>query len=168
MKKEDSEEEREIHIGLKIREIFEASNQKIEWLAKEACYVKTSIYKIFKQKTINTEILERFCKVLEFNFFVYYYKRYKKFGEADENMEEEGKKKIHIGLKILEVFEASMKEIGWLANEMHFTKRNIYNIFKRETINTKTLERFCKVLEFNFFVYYYKRYKKFGKAEEIL
>jgi hypothetical protein len=169
-REEKEKKEEDIYIGLKIREIFKASMRKIDWLAEEMCCSTDNIYKIFHLKTIDTGVLMRFCEVLQFNFFIYDYNCFKKFGKAEENREEDKDKKkeeeIHIGLKIQETFEASKRKIGWLANNMEYTTRNIYLIFEKETINTDILKRFCVVFEVNLFIDYYNRYKKFGKAEE--
>jgi|ERR1017187_1878504 transcriptional regulator with XRE-family HTH domain len=62
--------------------------------------------------------------------------------------------KIHIGEKI----KARAKElrIGTteLAKSINTSKQNIYGIFKRESIDTALLQKFCKVLNYDFFTFF--------------
>ena len=45
-----------------------------------------------------------------------------------------------------------------LAGFLNVSKPNIFDIYRRETIDTGLLERFCKVLNYNFFQYYSNKY----------
>ena len=58
---------------------------------------------------------------------------------------------IHIGKEI----EAELRHQGrgatWLANRLHCDRTNVYNIFKREGIDTILLQRISAVLNRNFF-----------------
>lgn len=59
--------------------------------------------------------------------------------------------KIHIGEKI----KAQAKELRIgsteLSKSINTSKQNIYGIFKRESIDTALLQKFCKVLNYDFF-----------------
>ena len=59
--------------------------------------------------------------------------------------------KIHVGEKI----KARAKELRIgsteLAKSINTSKQNIYGIFKRESIDTDLLQKFCKVLKYDFF-----------------
>ncbi len=59
---------------------------------------------------------------------------------------------IHIGKEI----EAELRRQGhgatWLAHRLHCDRTNVYNIFKREGIDTILLQRICAVLNRNFFM----------------
>lgn len=59
--------------------------------------------------------------------------------------------KIHIGEKIKS--QAKELRIGTteLAKSINTSKQNIYGIFKRESIDTALLQKFCKVLNYDFF-----------------
>jgi len=46
-----------------------------------------------------------------------------------------------------------------LATALNVSKPNIFDIYKRETIDTGLLERICKVLNHNFFQYYADKYQ---------
>jgi transcriptional regulator with XRE-family HTH domain len=66
MKKKD------VHIGSLIQERLKYTGKTVLWLADKMGYSRTAIYKIFKSKTIDTSVLMRFCKILKFDFFIYY------------------------------------------------------------------------------------------------
>lgn len=61
---------------------------------------------------------------------------------------------IHIGKEI----EAELRRQGrgatWLAQRLHCDRTNVYNIFKREGIDTILLQRVGTVLCRNFFLLY--------------
>lgn len=62
--------------------------------------------------------------------------------------------KIHIGEKIKS--QAKELRIGTteLAKSINTSKQNIYGIFKRESIDTALLQKFCKVLNYDFFTFF--------------
>ncbi len=62
--------------------------------------------------------------------------------------------KMHIGEKIK--VQAKELRIGTteLAKLINTSKQNIYGIFKRESIDTALLEKFCKVLNYDFFTFF--------------
>lgn len=61
---------------------------------------------------------------------------------------------VHIGKEI----EAELRRQGrgatWLAQCLHCDRTNVYNIFKREGIDTILLQRISVVLKRNFFLLY--------------
>lgn len=61
---------------------------------------------------------------------------------------------IHIGKEI----EAELRRQGrgatWLANQLHCDPTNVYNIFRREGVDTILLQRIGAVLKRNFFALY--------------
>ena len=61
---------------------------------------------------------------------------------------------LHIGEKIKE--RAAELRVGTteLAAMINTSKQNIYGIFKRESIDTALLEKFSRVLKYDFFVFY--------------
>lgn len=60
---------------------------------------------------------------------------------------------MHIGSHIKEVFENGPKmwTVIWLARELNCDRRNVYNIFARQSIDTELLMRISKILGHNFF-----------------
>lgn len=61
-------------------------------------------------------------------------------------------------MRIGEKVEARAKEVRMgpteLARKIKSTKQNVYNIYKRHSIDTALLQRLGKVLDFDFFVYF--------------
>lgn len=62
--------------------------------------------------------------------------------------------KIHIGEKIKAQAKASRIGATELAKSINTSKQNIYGIFKRESIDTTLLQKFCKVLNYDFFTFF--------------
>lgn len=60
---------------------------------------------------------------------------------------------MHIGAYIKEVFDNGPKTwtVAWFARELNCDRRNIYNIFARQSIDTELLLRISKILQHNFF-----------------
>ena len=44
--------------------------------------------------------------------------------------------------------------MSWLADKLHCDRTNVYDIFKREGIDTRLLERISMILHRNFFALY--------------
>jgi transcriptional regulator with XRE-family HTH domain len=62
--------------------------------------------------------------------------------------------KVHIGKKIKEIFKQSGLKGTEFAALINKDRQVIYNIFKRENIDTDNLQQISKVLEHDFFSYY--------------
>lgn len=60
---------------------------------------------------------------------------------------------MHIGSCIKEVFDNGPKTwtVTWFALQLNCDRRNIYNIFVRQSIDTELLLRISKILQYNFF-----------------
>lgn len=58
-----------MHIGNCIREKLMESGHSVTWFASKICCTRTHVYKIFQKSNIDTELLERICRVLDYNFF---------------------------------------------------------------------------------------------------
>lgn len=63
---------------------------------------------------------------------------------------------IHIGKIIETVFQEQGRSPSWFARQLHCNRSNIYNIFKRSSIDTALLLRISKILKHNFIQYYNK------------
>lgn len=57
----------------------------------------------------------------------------------------------HIGELIKQKFEKRGCTVSWFAQKLSCDRSNIYDIFKRESIDTKRLYKISETLEFNFF-----------------
>lgn len=58
---------------------------------------------------------------------------------------------MHIGKRINQVVRQKGVSITWLAKKIHCDRRNIYDIFQRECIDTILLQRISMALEYDFF-----------------
>ena len=61
---------------------------------------------------------------------------------------------IHIGKEIKDELRRQGRGVTWFARQLHCDRTNVYNIFKREGIDTILLQRIGAVLNRNFFFLY--------------
>ncbi|MFH1322149.1 MAG: hypothetical protein ABII90_16045 [Bacteroidota bacterium] len=61
---------------------------------------------------------------------------------------------LHIGKKIREIVKKSGLSVTEFAWKINYSRRNIYSIFTKESIDTGLLTRIGDVLEHDFFNYY--------------
>ena len=64
-----------------------------------------------------------------------------------------------IGQEIKRVVKKRGLTVEELATALNVSKPNIFDIYRRETIDTGLLERLCKVLNHNFFQSFSERYQ---------
>lgn len=58
---------------------------------------------------------------------------------------------MHIGEAIREELEKQGKTVVWLADELSYSRTNIYKIFNRPSIDTAVLRRISLALQTDFF-----------------
>lgn len=63
---------------------------------------------------------------------------------------------VHLGEMVERVFRAYEAEhagcsVTWFAEQLHCDRRNVYDIFRRPTIDSQLLTQISLVLEYNFF-----------------
>lgn len=63
---------------------------------------------------------------------------------------------VHIGKEIKAELRRQERGVSWLADKLHCDRTNVYDIFKREGIDTRLLERISIILNRNFFALYYQ------------
>ena len=61
---------------------------------------------------------------------------------------------IHIGKEIRIELKRQERGVTWLAAKLHCDRTNVYDIFKRQGIDTRLLERISNILHHNFFALY--------------
>lgn len=61
---------------------------------------------------------------------------------------------IHIGKIIEEEFYRQGRSVSWFADKLCCDRTNVYNIFKRESIDTALLAKISRTLGHDFFSYY--------------
>lgn len=70
------------------------------------------------------------------------------------NFKEDIMKDIHIGKIIKEEVKRQGRSVKWLSEKLYCDRSNIYDIFKRQSIDTSLLKRFSEILGIDFFEYY--------------
>ena len=63
---------------------------------------------------------------------------------------------IHIGKEIKAELRRQRRGVTWFARQLYCDRTNVYDIFKREGIDTRLLERISIILNRNFFSLYYQ------------
>lgn len=73
--------------------------------------------------------------------------------------------KIHIGKKIKEAVKKSGMSVTEFAAKINYSRRNIYSIFEKESVDTSLLIKISEVLEQDFFTHYNAGSKKYVPAQ---
>lgn len=61
-----------IHIGSLIEQELRRQDRSVTWLAGGLHCDRTNVYKVFKKKSIDTQLLENISVILRHNFFLDY------------------------------------------------------------------------------------------------
>lgn len=61
---------------------------------------------------------------------------------------------MHIGEAIRKELERQGKTVVWFAEQLSYSRTNIYKIFNKSSIDTEVLQRISIVLQLNFFKFY--------------
>ena len=61
-----------IDIGKQIKAILKQQNKSVSWLARELNTNRTYVYRIFKKRSIDTEVLRHISMILKHDFFKIY------------------------------------------------------------------------------------------------
>lgn len=69
----------------------------------------------------------------------------------------ENQQEIHIGSIIKTELDRQGRKPQWFAAQLNFERTNIYNIFRRKSIDTALLLRISQILQFDFFSFYSKQ-----------
>jgi hypothetical protein len=70
---------------------------------------------------------------------------------------------IHIGQEIKAELHRQERTVAWFARHLYCDRRNVYNIFKKESIDIQLLLRISNILNTDFFTLlsqYYKNQKE--------
>ena len=73
--------------------------------------------------------------------------------------------KPHIGKKIQEAVKKSGMSVTEFAEKINYSRRNIYSIFEKESIDTSLLVKISEVLSHDFFAHYNADAKKSSKMQ---
>lgn len=69
-------------------------------------------------------------------------------------------KEVHIGELIKRQVESNGIRVSWLAQQLGCHRNNVYVIYNRSWIDTKTLMSICKILHHDFFADLSKQYQE--------
>ena len=67
---------------------------------------------------------------------------------------------MHIGEQIQKELRRQERTVAWLARKLNCNRQNVYDIFKRTTIDTELLLRISIILHRNFFTLYNQEYRE--------
>lgn len=67
---------------------------------------------------------------------------------------------IHVGSLIKGELKRQERTITWFAHKLYCDRSNVYDIFRRKSIDTDLLLRISHVLNHDFFQYYCRLYKE--------
>ena len=61
---------------------------------------------------------------------------------------------IHIGRLIKAELDRQGRKAQWFADQLCFERTNVYNIFRRQSIDADLLLRISQILQYDFFAFY--------------
>ena len=61
-----------MHIGQLIKQVLEEQGRTVVWFARKMSFSRTNAYKIFEKPSIDTEVLYRISKILQYDFFKHF------------------------------------------------------------------------------------------------
>ena len=67
---------------------------------------------------------------------------------------------LHIGKHIRQILKEQGRTVTWLAGQLHYTRDNMYKIFGRQWIDTRTLLNISEILQVDLFQYYSEYIRK--------
>ena len=59
-----------MHVGNKINEVVREQGRSIKWFAERLNCDRSNVYKIFRKPSIDTDLLQHICIILEHDFFL--------------------------------------------------------------------------------------------------
>lgn len=63
----------DIHIGSRIQQVMKDQGRNVSWFAKQICFERSNVYKMFKRKSIDTDLLIKISEVLGHDFLSEYF-----------------------------------------------------------------------------------------------
>lgn len=58
-----------MHIGKRIKEVLAEQGKTSLWLARQLSYNRTTMYKIYDKASLDTQMLLRISRIMEYDFF---------------------------------------------------------------------------------------------------
>lgn len=73
-----------VHIGKLIEEELRRQGRSVSWFAGKLYCDRTNVYSIFRRKSIDTDLLIRISRILDYNFFNCYRSELEEKNSASE------------------------------------------------------------------------------------
>lgn len=73
---------------------------------------------------------------------------------------------VHIGNKIKQIFDKKGMTVSEFGRRINKSRENVYDIFRRKSIDTGLLEKISEVLEYDFFQHFTSLQKEIKKLQE--
>ena len=64
---------KDIHIGSRIQQVMKDQGRSVSWFAKQICFERSNVYKMFKRKSIDIDLLLKISEVLGHDFLSEYF-----------------------------------------------------------------------------------------------
>lgn len=64
---------KDLHIGSRIQQVMKDQGRNVSWFAKQICFERSNVYKLFKRKSIDTDLLIKISEVLGHDFLSEYF-----------------------------------------------------------------------------------------------
>lgn len=149
------------HIGKLMRDIAKKRNVSTKYLAEKLGYTLDNIYKIFKRRLPDYELVMRISNILDYDFashlpFVPVAHRQLIIQIADNDTKNQllnYNANVHIGTLMHKIIKERNIPIGLIADQLGYTKRNIYKIFERCKPDYDIVLRISALLEYDFTIY---------------
>ncbi len=58
-----------MHMGRRVEQVLRIQGRTARWLAEQLPCDRTNVYNIFKRPVMDTELLQRISKILDYDFF---------------------------------------------------------------------------------------------------
>ena len=140
----------DLHIGSLIK--HRAKNLRIgpTDLGKKLDYSKIDVNKMFKRQSVQTELLVRVSKVLDHNFFIYYFDLCEK-STPSTDFQIGSLHDLPIGPRVKAVAKENQIASEKLAEMINIEKDAIPIIYQRDSLDTNFLYKLSLALKHNFF-----------------
>jgi hypothetical protein len=101
----------QVHIGKKIREVFDESSLTVVDFAKQINLSRDGVYKIFGKRFIDTDQLLKISKVLGYDFFAYFSGSLSKTKEPEQKFGFATKDEVENLTKVVHALALEIKKL---------------------------------------------------------
>lgn len=152
------------HIGRAIEKELKSQNKSVVWLADAINCDRRNVYDIFTRINIDAQLLMRISLILQKDFFIYYSRLLRLSSvistpaistpAISTPASSHVGNSVHIGMFVREELHRQERTVTWLGRKIHCDRRNIYDIFARESIDMLLMMRISEALNIDLFQIY--------------